>query len=354
MKDEYIKLSNLIHGKRVLYIPIYSCFDYKTKALNFKADGNVNRMLSTFSHIKSFKHLDIACPLSGNDYEWFSQAVAKIGEMNNTSICLKETSLIVESSKVQRDIGFASKIIDLVDGSSYDTIIAEAQFVVLMALDKLSWLDVIYWCPVCATDEKTRDFLEPHKSIDKYIFSRVKNAIIASEDQEKYIDMLKSTTNVAMCNTIMISTLIDRSLPFFSYKLDESVMSSLQEFTSKGHHVLFLPFRLTDMGYKFKEILDVITHHKNGKSLAVLYTNPNNCDLGKIASSIGCSDYVNEHFIQVSKDRDTYYTILDYVDCMVPYLEDTKFINHAATCEIPHEKMVETIGELEKYLDNIQ
>ena len=200
MINEYDKLNKLLNNKKVLYIPIYSCFDYNTKLLNFKSDGNINRFLTTFSNINSYKSLDVLCPIKGNDKEWFYSSFYSI--TNNSKII--ESKYIVESSKVQRNITFAKNILNDINIEDYDIVIAEGQYVVLELLDFYKFVDVIYWCPVCATETKSRDFLEPHKSLDKYIFSRVENTIVASKEQVEYIQSLRKGNQLRFTNIILI------------------------------------------------------------------------------------------------------------------------------------------------------
>lgn len=334
MINEYDKLNKLLKDKKVLYIPIYSCFDYNTKLLNFKADGNVNRFLTTFSNVNTYQSLDILAPNKGNDVTWFYSAFYTV--THDSKVINSE--YIVESAKIQRNIDFARSILNEINIEDYDIVIAEGQYVVLELLDFYKFVDVIYWCPVCATDNKTRDFLEPNKALDKYIFSRVENTIVASDDQVKYIQSLRKGTQLRFCNIIFIGTLIDRNLEIFNYEIDKNIINNLIPMEENGWKIIYLPFRLTDKGYKFDEILTILTYSNNQKVI-VLYSNPNECNVYQFCGTEGKKmDYINNHFIKVNKDRNTYYTILDYLYCIIPYFEDTQFINHAAISEFETSK----------------
>ena len=326
--NEYYKLNKLLKDKKVLYIPIYSCFDYVTKMLNFKADGNVNRFLTTFSNINTYKSLDILAPTSGNDVTWFYSSFYSVTHDSK----IINSKYIVESAKVQRNIGFAKNVLNDINIEDYDLVIAEGQYVILELLDFYKFVDVVYWCPVCATDNKTRDFLEPNKALDKYIFSRVENTIVASDDQVKYIQSLRKGTQLRFSNIIFIGTLIDRKLNIFDYEVDHDIIDNIIPMEENGWKIVYLPFRLTDKGYKFTEILNILTYCKNQKVI-VLYSNPNECNIFSLTHDKKEIDYIKSHFIKVSKNRDTYYTILDHIYCIIPYFEDTNFINHAAISE---------------------
>ena len=333
MINEYYKLNKLLEDKKVLYIPIYSCFDYNTKLLNFKADGNINRFLTTFSNVNSYKSLDIFAPNKGNDVTWFYSAFYTV--THDSKIINSE--YIVESAKVQRNIGFAKNILNEVNIEDYDIVIAEGQYVVLELLDFYKFIEVVYWCPVCATENKTRDFLEPNKALDKYIFSRVENTIVASDEQVKYIQSLRKGSQLRFSNIIFIETLIDRNLSIFDYNVDKKIIDNLVPMEEDGWKIIYLPFRLTDKGYKFNEILDILTYSNNQKVI-VLYSNPNGCNIYSLTDDEVENEYIRKHFIKVSTDRNVYYTILDHLYCIIPYFEDTKFINHAAISEFTTSK----------------
>lgn len=347
MIDEYNKLNNCLKDKKILYIPIYSCFDYITKQLNFKSDGNINRFLTTFANLDKYYSIDIVCPENGNNIDWFISSFNKIIKNGK----LIKSKYIVESAKVQRNIDFAKNIFNDINLSDYDLVIAEGQYVVLELLDNHKNLDVVYWCPVCATDNKTRDFLEPNKSLDKYIFSRVNTTIFASKDQVDYIKSLQSNSNIKYTDIILIETLINRNLNIFDYKPDWNLINTLNPYQT-DYTIFYLPFRLTDIGYKLDEILESFEKVIN-KKIIVLYSNPNNCNVLNLAKNDIQKQFIQKHFIKVSLNRDVYYTILDYIVCYIPYFEDTDFINHAAISEFKTSmkcKVLRNKNELKDFL----
>ena len=324
---EYDKLNQILKGKKILYIPIYSCFDYKTQLLNFKADGNINRFLSTFINCNSFDSINIIEPIEGIDKDWFDN-VCK----TNLNHCeLIPCDLVVKSAKIERNIKFSFDLINFFDKNNivllnYDYIICEAQHVFLRLYD-LGLVDrLIYWCPVCATDDKTRDFLEPYKELDKHIFSISRISIVASKDQVEYYDKYEFNRQL-----IQIEQLIDRKLPIFDYDINKDIVSKMQSY--KDIKKIYLPFRLTDMGYKTKEIIDCL-YNKENKDFIVFYSNPNNCDINLFAENdLDKMSFLSQYFIKVSKDRNTFYTIIDHCNVIIPYFEDIDFICHASVDE---------------------
>ena len=320
--SEYTKLYNIIKAKKILYIPIYSCFDYITGDLNFKADGNINRFLTTFSFCNGYKSLTILYPPTGNNIEWFKNSCKNI----LYNVILKPCNYIVKSAKVERSLEFANNVFnDLENLEEYDYIIVESQHLFLKFYNN-GYKNLIYWCPVCATDNKTRDFLEPFKELDRYIFSIARNVIVASDDQVKYY---KSITGK---NPIQIKKLINRMLPCFDYETREDIKNLFDKYDNC--YKIFLPFRLTDKGYKMQEIFDYLYKFNGNKQFKVFYTNPNNCDIYQFAKNDSYKKlFIDNNFILVSKDRDTYYTIIDSCNVIIPYFEDIEFICHAAIDE---------------------
>ena len=338
---EYEKLKEIIKDKNVLYIPIYSCFDYQTQKLNFKADGNINRFLSTFHHCNTYKSLSLLCPVGGNDFEWFLNTIHNFDILK--SISLIYSPYIVKSAKIERSLDFANKVFyDETNYDKYDIIIVESQhlfmkFFVNGYKDKL-----VYWCPVCATNNKTRDFLEPYKELDRFIFSEAKWTIVASNDQVEYYKTITGK------DPIQIEQLIDRQLSCFNYKVQNDIINEFAKFNN--YHKIFLPFRLTDRGYQMQEIFDYLYNERRGnKPIKVFYSNPNNCDIYQFAKNNAYKKlFIDTTFIKVSKDRDTYYTIIDYCKVIIPYFEDTEFICHAAVDELKFANCV-VCKNLEKF-----
>lgn len=324
----YSKLNSLIKNKKILYIPIYSCFDYKTNSLNFKADGNVNRFLTTFFFSGDYKSLTILYPPSGNNIDWFENSCKNMLH----DVILEPCQFICKSAKIERSLEFANNVFNSLFNTleNYDLIIVESQHLFLKLYNN-GYDNLIYWCPVCATNEKTRDFLEPFKELDRYIFSIAKHTIVASDDQVKYYKTICKDKE-----PIQINRLISRFLSCFDYQIQDNMKELFRGYDNC--HKIFLPFRLTDKGYKMQEIFDYLYNEYRGtKSFKVFYTNPNNCDIYQFAKNDAYKKlFIDNNFILVNKDRDTYYTIIDYCNVIIPYFEDTEFICHAAINEFDY------------------
>lgn len=326
--NEYNKLNKLLKNKKILYIPIYSCFNYQTFKLNFKADGNINRFLSTFINCNSYKSITIFEPIDGVDKDWFDDVCHTY--LNDCKLI--ECNLIEKSAKVERSIKFSFDIIDFIkenniDLNSFDYIICEAQHLFLRFYNSEFKDKLIYWCPVCATNDKTRDFLEPYKEIEKYIFSISKIVILASNDQ---VNFFNTIINHGEC--IQINKMIDRKLPIFDYEVNNKIIEYIKSFNNDKN--IFLPFRLTDMGYCTQEIIDFLYNEYKSKNYKVFYSNPNNCDIYRFANNDNNKKaFLDTYFIEVPKNREVFYSIIDYCNVIIPYFEDLDFIAHSSIFE---------------------
>lgn len=119
------------------------------------------------------------------------------------------------------------------------------------------------------------------------------------------------------------------SLSLFAFEPNESILNLTDHLINDGYKLVYLPFRLTDSGYSLDKILEALTNLKTVYKICVLYTDPN--DSGRLSTENSDNSL---RFIKVPKDRNSYYTMLSEVDCIVPYLEDIDNILHAAVFEI--------------------
>ena len=123
--------------------------------------------------------------------------------------------------------------------------------------------------------------------------------------------------------------LMNPSLSLFAFEPNESILNLTDHLINDGYKLVYLPFRLTDSGYSLAKILEALTNLKTVYKICVLYTDPN--DSGRLSTEESDN---NLRFIKVPKDRNSYYTMLSEVDCIVPYLEDIDNILHAAVFEL--------------------
>lgn len=320
---EYNFFKHYINDRNILYIPIISCINRDTNEYNLAADGNVNRFITTFSLCDTYKSLTIILPLKHIDgSEEF------INKFKNDKIhIIYSSNFGIHAGEQRNNDEIVNNIFLDILGIDFDICIFESQKLGLRLMDyhKIDDKEFIFWNPVSKTKNKSRIFLEGYDTINNIIYDKVNYMIVASPDQVSYY----SKISVNFDKLIYLDKLIDRDLKIFDYKIDELILNVLKEFNNVK--IYYLPFRLSDEGYKLDKVLEYLKNEK--ENYIVLYTDPNN---SHIIDKF--DDDIRKYFIKVSSDRNTYYTILDYVDCTILYFEDLEFINHAAIHEFMNSK----------------
>lgn len=336
-----VNFNEIIKNKTILHIPIYSMFDRKTRKLNMSCDGNVNRYLTTYYLNNTYKKLSLYIPNKNNiiNEDKFNEYILLL---NNVK--LYRTSYIKESALYQREKEFANKIINNIKNKNVDYIIFEGQQLGIKLL-KTNGLKskLIYWCPVCATNTKTRSFLNKDKEINEYIFKHknISYIIVDSIDQYEYLKELGIPEN-KIC---LITNHIDRTLPMFSeYIKDMTIVSFIEYLNKENKKIIYLPFRLSDEGYKLEEIFNIINVYLNNNEYCILYPNLNNISVEELTKiihkkyeNLDVNKILNNSY-KISSSRDTFYTILDNCkEIIIPYFEDINFINHSTIQELFNE-----------------
>ena len=354
----------LVENKRVLHVPIYSMFNRETGKVNLLCDGNVNRCLTAWTLNSTFKSLEVMAPSkeASTNFEKFEELFSTIKNAD-----LKKTAWIQKSALFQRSSESASGMFDEIVFNHVGLIIFESQQLGVKLIEKCpKSVDLVYWCPVCATSRKTRSFLEKDKELNEKLFrsSRLSAIIVASKDQVEYLREL----GIDEDRICFWSQHIDRTLPMFNYVRDETVASLVKHILKHKEIPVYLPFRLSDEGYKLGAIMKTVANLPDPEKVCLIYPNLNNVsiwmELSKWFEKEGL-DYreidraceLLERGLKISSSRDTFYTILDNFDeVVIPYFEDLDFINHSTIQELfdkkklPKCKVVTNEEELSKCL----
>ena len=320
MTEDYKKLNSILKRKNVIYIPIISCINRDTNEYDLGADGNVNRFITAFSLCDSYKKLAILLPKK--HVEGSEKIIEEFAKYHNVELVwCDDFGKHAKDQRVNEDIiRQMIQVIDHLDHShEYDLCIFESQGLGSQLVKSHSF-DTIWWNPVSATDTKSRDFLEGYEEMNKEVINISDWVLLASPDQVKYYSGYKD-------KVLLIDRLIDRDLKYFDYKPDRDIIVNHVDLRPK----YFLPYRLTDQGYKFDKVLEYLESDKS--NWIALYTDPNNSHVIE-----NLEPELKDRFIKVSSKRDTYYTILDYAHVTIPYFEDLEFINHASIWEFMHDK----------------
>nr|DAH73831.1 MAG TPA: hypothetical protein [Caudoviricetes sp.] len=369
--------SELIDGSRIVYIPIYSMFDHQTGLFDSECDGNINRWMTNFYKNKMrWKHLRVFGPSedlfkSRESYDKFINTL----DTNFERLAYVPFHSFRGGAKMQRTRVFADDFVDdfkslVVDE---DLVIVESQAL----FDALHFIKaktnrnfkLVYWCPVCETNHKTRSFFnKDDKMKNEEIFKKADFVIVATDEQARYLDECK----VSKDKVILVKEFIVRSLPMFSsYIRDFDTLKSIDETLGQTIVGIYLPFRLSDEGYRLWDIVDTVYPHMiNDNAVvgkAIVYSpNINGSTINELVDMCVKNgskldrekiQYVLKNIRSVSPSRSTYYTLIDCCDKLViPYFEDYSFVMHAAVDELIRGKtkctVLTTKEELAQYLDD--
>lgn len=333
MRNEvFNSLASYIKDRNVISIPIISSIDRKTGEYKLDADGNVNRIITTFWHADTYKSLTIVLPKKHKKFsesliEDFVKAKGTTDKPINIVWC---DNFGIHAGE-QRSNYFVienlyNELLDKVDVDKFDTWILESQGLIDYLSKNIKLTDVIFWNYTCTTNNKTRSFLNGYKEVNEKLFRMCDRTILASPEQVDYYNQVQGTEKYRM---IYIPVFMDRNIPIFDYQKDTVLDQKLKRY-SKVFKIFYLPYRMTDEGYLMNDVIQYINQDPNDFKM-VLYGDPNNS---------GYMDIIKDKFDnnvmlkKVSTSRNVYYTILDCdANITIPYFEDIAYINHASVQE---------------------
>lgn len=332
-----IKFAEDIAGKRVLYIPIVSMRSYANQKYDLACDGNVNRFMSNFLDLKNKEYdLNVGIILpscldvtdTGNDLTHkFSM------QMGNSVEIIRLSNYPKGGAGELRSLSGASAMMNQIQHllKDVDLVIYESNYLGLFieSIKKFKKFQTGYWCPVSVTLDGCPEFLKQYQEIDKKLSECADYMWVASKKQYDFFYSHLYNKNMNVTRLSKNPILMNPSLSLFAFEPNESILNLTDHLINDGYKLVYLPFRLTDSGYSLDKILKALTNLKTVYKICVLYTDPN--DSGRLSTEESDN---NLRFIKVLKDRNSYYTMLSEVDCIVPYLEDIDNILHAAVFEL--------------------
>lgn len=308
-------MKELFRDKAIVYVPIVSCIDRDTNEYNLAADGNVNRFITTLSLCDTFKSLTIALPKK-HIKESENMIQEFITDCSDARIVwIEDFGKHAKDQRMNYDV--VDSVYNSIKDLDCDLYLFESQLLGL-ELNRYTDKQLVWWNPVSATSTKTRIFLKGYEVLNDIVMGISDYVIVASPEQLKYYNYSDKL--------IYIDKLIDRNLRYFDYKIDNDVL----KYSNYDKKVFFLPYRLTDEGYQFDKVIKYMSKEEDW---IALYTDPNE---SHVIDHLDKS--IRDKFVKVSSKRNTYYTILDYINATIPYFEDLEFINHAAIHEFKHSK----------------
>ena len=287
-------LKELLVGKKVLFVPVFSMCDYKTGKYKLNCDGNMARILSII-YTSNLESCYITIPmLEKIDENDFKQLIKKIKDKNiNKKINFIYSPGYGENAKAtRRSASFKTHLCTYINVyTKFDYIISEPQRITV-DLMKLYPNKIIYWCVASETISYSPWFTREYKVIDKMIASQVLT-ICATDSQVEYLK-------------------------------GKSVKGEFYEPIFSEMKIIFFPFRISDESYKWNLFISMIKRliEEGISNFKVLYTDPNN--------SVG---ELSDVFMKVQSDFPLYLAILKGQP-IIPYFENANEVKHISIEEM--------------------
>lgn len=353
--EEIILLKNIVMGNgdgKVIHIPMFSMRSYETNKYDLTCDGNMNRLVSVWLNvIKSYKDerpgirlkLDIRIVVPSLD-DMTSQSVDYLKKVEDEAdgylTFVYGFKYPAGGPKVIRSLKGSLELNQCLDNffqsfSGKRVVVYEAEYVgAFLESRKKKYneyaynsMTTIFWCPVSDTMKVQPYFLENVRYVDRELAGVCDYLMVATLNQVEYFQKCRDRKPI-----ILLDMLIDPSLSIFSFKEDKEMKDIISKYEAKGKQIIYFPFRLSDSGYRFREIVDCLEQIDALYPVVVLYTDPNDTAKDMIPGD------VNLEFVKVPSNRDAYYTCISDKRCIIPYFEDVDNIMHASWQEMQYYK----------------
>lgn len=333
-KTVYNGISELVEGKNILCVPIISSINRETGEYKLDADGNINRIITTFWNFDEFKSLTIILPskhVEGSEKymtEWVNMKSSPEHEIK----ILWSDAFGIHAGEQRSNYfvitSMAKFIYENVKLDEVDVAFMESQGLILHTSSHLL-RKTVFWNYTCETNNKSRSFLRGYKDINEILFRECRKSIVASPEQ---VDYFSSVEGTCIDDMLYLPIFMDLSIPLFKYTNVDVIETTLKKYRADGYQVFYLPYRMTDEGYQMDDVIAYINGHESEKKL-IVYSDPNNSHFMEKLFLSGKFD-TNVEKMRVSTDRNTYYTILNTdAGIIIPYFEDIAYINHASVQE---------------------
>lgn len=372
--EEIILLKNIVMGNgdgKVIHIPMFSMRSYETNKYDLTCDGNMNRLVSVWLNvIKSYKDerherpgirlkLDIRIVVPSLD-DMTSQSVDYLKKVEDEAdgyltfvYGFKYPAggpKVIRSLKGSLELNHnLDKFLQKLEGKK--VVVYEPEYVgtfvegLKKSFNEYDYhsMTTVFWCPVSDTESTKPSFLENARYVDRELAGVCDYLMIATLNQVEYFQKYRDRKPI-----ILLDMLIDPSLSIFSFKEDKEMKVIISKYEAKGKQIIYFPFRLSDSGYRFREIVDCLEQIDALYPVVVLYTDPNDTAKDMIPGD------VNLEFVKVPSNRDAYYTCISDKRCIIPYFEDIDNIMHASWQEMQYyESSIVTFGPMERCASHV-
>jgi hypothetical protein len=301
--DELNKVS------KILFIPIVSMRNYDTGLYDLACDGNINRILSTISLLNDNILINITLPKNSTNIDFLTNSIKLLNK--KVKLIFVDGLYGINANATRKNTAWLDFIRKNV--YNYDKIIFEPNIIGSILLDNS--IKFIYWCPVSNTINSTISFVNEFDELDKKIAS-ICTTYVCTKSQQQYLKG-KSIVDNSMLINIGKFNIVEFNKP-----------------------IIYLPFRLSDKGYKIEYICQILLELENNFDFMVAYSSPNNVPLPV--------ELKNSY--KVFSDRIFYNFMLNNKKVCIPFLENPDEILHMSLFEMINNNTF-VIGHQNKMFD---
>lgn len=324
-------LKDYLHNKTIDYYPIVSMRDYVTNEYNLTCDGNVNRFISLFYTVSN-AHVNIHLPknITDDSIQFLKYHFKQIYELTNTKVDITYIDYGKNALETREKL---SSMVDITLDNNPNIIIFEPNCLIykLLKLKEVNQeLKTVYWCPVSNTKNTKPEFLKPLALIDIDCVYHSDFTMVCTESQKQYFTEVINLIYDKIPKIEIHNKIIE---PQF-FDVDEANTELLEHIKTLGTKFVYLPFRLSDKGYRIQSIINSVRNIRNKfkQDIIILYTDPNSSGL---LDNIDFCKKLEQH------GRRDFYTVLKFANnteykVVIPYLEDVDEIVHASIFEMEH------------------
>lgn len=310
----------------ILYFPVVSMRSHETNMFDLSCDGNVNRWLSYFNSNVGSNNDEIHVMLPNKDdivessykqlLSWTANVAGKIFYYHFIENNHPASAADLRNNAYDSDLNMLREHM-----KDAGLIIYERQAVgsVVEALKRsVGPIETMYWCPVSATVNVEPDFVKSYHDLDLDLAKSATSMLVATQSQADYFKK-NANTNPSVFNKFVDFNVIGYP------EVDRSIVNNIKDLAN-GRKIVYFPFRLSDKGYHFQEVLDLC---KEVGNVLLVVSDPNDT-LKDFDTSNGAEGF---SIMTVPSDRNTYYSLLASHIALCPYLEDVTDIWHASANE---------------------
>lgn len=287
---------------KILFIPIISMRNHFTNKYDLACDGNINRLISTISLLKINIEISVVLPKNVENIDFVLSQNLHHKLIFIQSPSEKDIFFGINANETRKNENWIDFIIKNLP--KYDKIVFEPNIIGKYLTNNTTYLNkLIYWCPVSNTEKIKPSFIQEFDELDKHIASLCPTYVF-SEEQKEYLKG-KSIFDLSMLKNLGKENLDFINLP-----------------------IIYLPFRLSDKGYKIEYICKILSKLEEDYDFIVLYSSPNGIEL----------PIQLKNAYKIPSNRSIYTSLLTNKNVCIPFLDNPDEILHMSLFEMINNK----------------